>query len=133
MSGPIRIPENGQCKVLGDVIESLAGAILVDSGYNKEVVFQSITPLLEPLITPGTLKLQPVRELNELCQKQHFDYKKPVVSRNGRNASVTIEVEANGRIFKHTATVADKNTAKKQASKEVLKALKESNLVALKI
>ncbi|KAJ6726835.1 DICER-RELATED [Salix purpurea] len=120
-------------KVLGDVIESLAGAILVDSGYNKEVVFQSIRPLLEPLITPGTLRLQPVRELNELCQKQHFDYKKPVVSRNGRNASVTIEVEANGRIFKHTATVADKNTAKKLASKEVLKALMESTLVPLKI
>ncbi|KAJ6690089.1 hypothetical protein OIU85_006378 [Salix viminalis] len=120
-------------KVLGDVIESLAGAILVDSGYNKEVVFQSIRPLLEPLITPGTLRLQPVRELIELCQKQHFDYKKPVVSRNGRNASVTIEVEANGRIFKHTATVADRDIAKKLASKEVLKALKESNLVPLKI
>ncbi|XP_052311294.1 endoribonuclease Dicer homolog 2 isoform X2 [Populus trichocarpa] len=114
-------------KVLGDVIESLAGAILVDSGYNKEVVFESIRPLLEPLITPETLRLQPVRELNELCQRQHFDYKKPIVSRNGRNASVTIEVEANGLIFKHTATVADKTTAKKLASKEVLKALKESN------
>ncbi|KAJ6768221.1 DICER-RELATED [Salix koriyanagi] len=83
------------------------------SGYNKEVVFQSIRPLLEPLITPATLRLQPVRELNELCQKQHFDYKKPVVSRNGRNASVTIEVEANGRIFKHTATVADKRHSQK--------------------
>jgi endoribonuclease Dicer len=82
---------------------------------------------LEPLITPETLRLQPVRELNELCQRQHFDYKKPIVSRNGRNASVTIEVEANGLIFKHTATVADKETAKKLASKEVLKALKESN------
>ncbi|PNX89241.1 endoribonuclease dicer-like protein, partial [Trifolium pratense] len=32
--------------------ESLAGAILVDSGYNKEVVWQSIRPLLEPLVTP---------------------------------------------------------------------------------
>ncbi|XP_034923676.1 endoribonuclease Dicer homolog 2 [Populus alba] len=114
-------------KVLGDVIESLAGAILVDSGYKKEAVFESIRPLLEPLITPETLRLQPVRELIELCQRQHFDYKKPIVSRNGRNASVTIEVEANGRIFKHTATVADKKTAKKLASKEVLKALKESN------
>ncbi|KAL7160767.1 hypothetical protein ACSBR2_041423 [Camellia fascicularis] len=39
-------------KVLGDTIESLAGAILVDSRYNKEVVLQSIRPLLEPMITP---------------------------------------------------------------------------------
>ncbi|CAL5403561.1 unnamed protein product [Camellia sinensis] len=41
-------------KVLGDIIESLAEAILVDSGYNKEVVLQSIRPLLEPMIIPKT-------------------------------------------------------------------------------
>lgn len=116
-------------KVLGDVIESLAGAILVDSGYNKEIVFQSIRPLLEPLITPETVKLHPARELNELIQKQHFDYKKSVVS-NGRNASIEIVVGANGVIFKHTATAADKKTAEKLASKEVLKSLKESNFAS---
>ncbi|KAG6760040.1 hypothetical protein POTOM_036539 [Populus tomentosa] len=116
-------------KVLGDVIESLAGAILVDSGYNKEIVFQSIRPLLEPLITPETVRLQPARELNELIQKQHFDYKKSVVS-NGRNASIEIVVGANGVIFKHTATAADKKTAEKLASKEVLKSLKESNFAS---
>ncbi|KAB5538633.1 hypothetical protein DKX38_016166 [Salix brachista] len=110
-------------KVLGDVIESLAGAILVDSGYNKEIVFQSIRPLLEPLITPETVRLHPARELTELCQKQSFDYKKSD-SHNGRNASFTIVVEANGEIFKHTATAADKKTAKKLASREVLKSLK---------
>ncbi|KAF9674540.1 hypothetical protein SADUNF_Sadunf10G0137700 [Salix dunnii] len=109
--------------VLGDVIESLAGAILVDSGYNKEIVFQSIRPLLEPLITPETVRLHPARELTELCQKQSFDYKKSV-SHNGRIASFTIVVEANGEIFKHTATAADKKTAKKLASREVLKSLK---------
>ncbi|KAI5574688.1 hypothetical protein BDE02_10G160800 [Populus trichocarpa] len=117
-------------KVLGDVIESLAGAILVDSGYNKEIVFQSIRPLLEPLITPATVRLHPARELSELCQKQHFDYKKSVVSYNGRNASITIVVGANGVTFKHTATAADKKTAKKLASKEVLKSLKESNFAS---
>ncbi|KAJ6718138.1 hypothetical protein OIU79_006129 [Salix purpurea] len=110
-------------KVLGDVIESLAGAILVDSGYNKEIVFQSIRPLLEPLITPETVRLHPARELTELCQKQSFNYKKSV-SHNGKNASFTIVVEANGEIFKHTATAADKKTAKKLASREILKSLK---------
>ncbi|KAK8466581.1 hypothetical protein PHAVU_008G129200 [Phaseolus vulgaris] len=35
--------------------------------HNKEVVWQSIRPLLEPLVTPETLKLHPIRELNELC------------------------------------------------------------------
>lgn len=109
---------------MGDVIESLAGAILVDSDYNKEVVFQSIRPLLEPLITPETVKLHPARELDELCQKEHYEIKRVVVSQNGK-ASVTIEVEANGVKHKHTST-SDKRTATKLASKEVLKSLKES-------
>eukprot|EP00257_Ricinus_communis_P014560 XP_015572262.1 endoribonuclease Dicer homolog 2 isoform X1 [Ricinus communis] len=113
-------------KVLGDVIESLAGAIFVDSGYNKEVVFNSIRPLLEPLITPETIRLHPTRELTELCQKQHFDRRKPVVSRNNGMSCVTVEVEANGVVFKHTSAAAERKTAKRLASKEVLRALKDS-------
>ncbi|KAJ4824762.1 hypothetical protein Tsubulata_024394 [Turnera subulata] len=113
-------------KVLGDVIESLAGAILVDSGYNKQVVFQSMRPLLEPLITPETVKLHPVRELNELCQKQHFDRRKTVFSRTNNIASATVEVDVNGTIFRHTSSTGDRKTAEKLASKEVLKALKEN-------
>ncbi|KAI8005965.1 hypothetical protein LOK49_LG07G02348 [Camellia lanceoleosa] len=44
-------------KVLGHIIESLAEAILIDSGYNNEVVLQSKRPLLEPMITPKTSSL----------------------------------------------------------------------------
>ncbi|XP_065875408.1 endoribonuclease Dicer homolog 2-like [Euphorbia lathyris] len=113
-------------KVLGDVIESLAGAIFLDSGYNKDVVFESIRPLLEPLVTPGTLTLHPVTELTELCQKQQFNRKKSVVSRNNGMSCVTVEVEAFERVFDNTSEAADKKTAKRQASKEVLKALKNS-------
>ncbi|KAB2086548.1 hypothetical protein ES319_A04G040000v1 [Gossypium barbadense] len=111
-------------KVLGDVMESLAGAIFVDSGYNKEIVFQSIRPLLEPMITPETLKVHPVKELYELCQRQHYELRKPIVSHEDGISSITIEVEANGKVFKHTSTVCDKKMAKKLASKEVLKSLK---------
>ncbi|XP_050208112.1 endoribonuclease Dicer homolog 2 isoform X2 [Mercurialis annua] len=115
-------------KVLGDVIESLAGAIFVDSGYNKEAVFNSIRPLLEPLITPETIKLHPVRELTELCQKEHFDKKKSVASRCNGVSSVTVEVEANGIVYAHTCTSADKKVAKRLACKEVLRVLKDNIL-----
>ncbi|XP_057960958.1 endoribonuclease Dicer homolog 2 isoform X2 [Malania oleifera] len=111
-------------KVLGDIIESLAGAIFVDSGYNKEAVFKSIRPLLEPLITPETVKLHPVRELNELCQKQGYAMKKPMLSRENGVVSLTVEVEANGIIYTHTCTASEKKVAKKVASKEVLTSLK---------
>ncbi|KAL9427016.1 hypothetical protein AB3S75_033741 [Citrus x aurantiifolia] len=113
-------------KALGDIIESLAGAIFVDSGCNKEVVFESIRPLLEPMITPETMRLQPARELNEYCQEHHFAMKKTVAPRINGKAAVTVEVLANGTLFKHTHADADKETAKKVASKEVLKSLKAS-------
>ncbi|XP_074263161.1 endoribonuclease Dicer homolog 2-like [Silene latifolia] len=113
-------------KVLADIIESLAGAIFVDSGYNKDAVIKSIMPLLEPLVTPETLKLQPVRELHHLCQKYHYNRGKPIRSFENGIPSITIEVEANGVIFKHTCTEKDKTLAKKIASRAILKSLKES-------
>ncbi|KAI3470366.1 hypothetical protein Pfo_027029 [Paulownia fortunei] len=113
-------------KVLGDVIESLAGAIFVDSGYNKEIVFQSMRPLLEPLITPETLRLHPVRELTELYQREHYIFKKHEDSHRNGVAYVTIEVEARGVVHKETRSAPDKKAAKKLACKAVLKSLKES-------
>ncbi|MBA0596611.1 hypothetical protein Gorai_013424 [Gossypium raimondii] len=78
-------------------MESLAGAIFVDSGYKKEIVFQSIRPLLEPMITPETMTVHPVKELYELCQKEHYELRKPIVSHEDGISSITIEVEANGK------------------------------------
>ncbi|KAK1400758.1 endoribonuclease Dicer-like [Heracleum sosnowskyi] len=118
--------ENSLPKVLGDVIESIAGAILVDSGYKKDIVFKSILPLLEPLVSPETLKLQPVRELHQLCQKENYVLKKPVVTCENGVSAVTVEVEANGIIYKESCTALNKAEAKKLASKAVLKLLKES-------
>ncbi|KAF8089861.1 hypothetical protein N665_0495s0010 [Sinapis alba] len=112
-------------KVLGDVIESLAGAIHVDSGYNKEVVFASIKPLLGCMITPETVKLHPVRELTELCQKGQFELSKAKGFEKGE-AYFTVEVKAKEMSFAHTAKASDKKMAKKLAYKEVLNSLKKS-------
>ncbi|KAF5462754.1 hypothetical protein F2P56_018736 [Juglans regia] len=117
-------------KVLGDIIESLAGAILVDSGYNKEMVFGSIRPLLEPLITPETSMSHPVKELMELCQKEHYNIKETNKNCNDNDglSSITVKVlDAKGlSLIEHTATAANGKTARKLAYKEVLKSLKES-------
>lgn len=113
-------------KVLGDVIESLAGAILVDSEYNMSIVFKVLRPLLEPMITPDMLKLNPVRELTELCQKEHYDLKKPVATCQTSKVSVEVEVEANGVVHKFSCSAPDRKTAKRLACKAVLKSLKSS-------
>ncbi|KAL3650103.1 hypothetical protein CASFOL_006506 [Castilleja foliolosa] len=116
--------ESAYPKVLGDIVESLAGAIFVDSGYDKEIVFRSLKPLLEPLITPETLRIHPVRELTELCQKEHYKLKKPVVVRRDGMAFATVEVEARGVVYKETRSERDTKIAKKLAFKAVLECLK---------
>ncbi|XP_073037868.1 endoribonuclease Dicer homolog 2-like [Primulina eburnea] len=115
-------------KVLGDVIESLAGAILVDSGYDMETVFQCLRPLLEPMITLDTLRLHPVRELTELCQNKHYKLKKPLVSHQNGVSYVTVEVEADGVVHQNSSSAADKKKAEIIACKNVLNSLKESRI-----
>ncbi|KAI3750883.1 hypothetical protein L2E82_21775 [Cichorium intybus] len=114
-------------KVLGDVIESLAGAILVDSGYDKDKVFESIRPLLEPLVTPDTVKLHPFRELEYICQKNHYEIKTSKKRSDDGTMSYTIEVvtDIDNIVFKDSCMAADKKTAKRLVSKSVLKLLKE--------
>lgn len=112
--------------MLGDVIESLAGAIFVDSGYNKETVFQSMKPLLEPLVTLETLRIHPKRELNQLCQKENYTLKKTDNSRENGRAHATVEVEAGGAVHKETRSAADRKLAERLACKAMLKTLKET-------
>jgi len=91
-----------------------------------EVVWQSIRPLLEPLVTPETLKLHPVRELNELCQKRSYNIIQEVVSRKDGVTRFKMEVEADGVIHQHEYTgSALQGTAKKIVCKEILNSLKE--------
>ncbi|KAK1273870.1 hypothetical protein QJS04_geneDACA021907 [Acorus gramineus] len=110
-------------KVLADVIESLAGAILVDSGFNKDVVWKSIRPLLEPLVSPDTIKYQPVRELGDICAKNSFRKMFTMSHENGI-ASITAEVEAEGTIYRETKTGKNKKEATALAADAVLKSLK---------
>ncbi|KAL2236099.1 UNVERIFIED_CONTAM: Endoribonuclease Dicer 3a [Sesamum indicum] len=65
-------------QVLGDLVESIAGAILIDSSLNLDKVWKVFKPLLSPIVTPDKLELPPSRELMELCDslgyfiKEHF-------------------------------------------------------------
>ncbi|XP_034223527.1 endoribonuclease Dicer homolog 2-like isoform X2 [Prunus dulcis] len=109
-------------EVLADIIESLAGAIFVDSEYDKNAVFKSIRPLLEPLVSPETVPLNPVKEFHDYCQKMQYIMKKPVKSIQNGVATRTIEVEANGVVkYTHTSTASNNDTAKRLACREFLR------------
>ncbi|KAH0969724.1 hypothetical protein GBA52_028320 [Prunus armeniaca] len=67
-------PDNGTTlqgtkgpKALGDMVESIAGAILIDSKLDLDEVWRIFKPLLSPIVTPDKLELPPLRELIELC------------------------------------------------------------------
>ncbi|MQL98516.1 hypothetical protein Taro_031222 [Colocasia esculenta] len=54
-------------KVLGDIVESIAGAVFIDSNLDLDKVWELFEPLLSPIVTPDILELPPLRELTELC------------------------------------------------------------------
>ncbi|KAK6912889.1 Ribonuclease III domain [Dillenia turbinata] len=69
-------------KALGDLVESIAGATLIDTKLDLEAVWRIFKPLLSPLVTPDKLELSPLlvapikmqkggprTSLFELCKK----------------------------------------------------------------
>ncbi|KAJ4968818.1 hypothetical protein NE237_015519 [Protea cynaroides] len=114
-------------KVFGDILESLAGAVLVDSGYDHNVVWETVKPLLEPMVTPDTVELNPVRELHELRDRRSYEMRKAVLCEGGVTY-VTIEVKAEGTTYQQKRCGRNKKTAKKLAAKAALKSLEETQL-----
>jgi endoribonuclease Dicer len=110
-------------QVLGDVIESIAGAIYIDSKHNKEAVWRSMKRLLEPLATPQTVEHDPVKELQELCDRKSYSVSYTETHENGVS-SVVAEVQAAGITYSATRAVLGRFVSKKLAAKVVLKNLK---------
>ncbi|XP_041994061.1 endoribonuclease Dicer homolog 3-like isoform X1 [Salvia splendens] len=78
MSTSALTPDIKGPKVLGDLVESIAGAVLIDSKLNLDEVWRVFKPILSPLVTPEKLELAPSRKLTELCDslgyfiKEHY-------------------------------------------------------------
>lgn len=68
-----------------------------------------------------------MRELEELCAKEHFDLNKTVSYDNGET-SVKLEVDANGATHTCQRSAANKDAAEKKASMAILEMLKENEL-----
>ncbi|KAK9279100.1 hypothetical protein L1049_012775 [Liquidambar formosana] len=114
----------GDCKapkVLGDIVESIAGAIFLDSGRDTAVVWRVFQPLLQPMVTPETLPMHPVRELQERCQQQAegLEYK---ATRSGNLATVEVFIDG---VQVGVAQNPQKKMAQKLAARNALVVLKE--------
>lgn len=108
-------------KVLGDIVESIAGAIFLDKVLDTAKVWEVFQPLLQPMVTPVTLPMHPVRELQERCQQQAegLEYK---ASRTGNMATVEVFVDGVQIGF---AQNPQKKMAQKLAARNALVILKE--------
>ncbi|XP_042983137.1 endoribonuclease Dicer homolog 1 isoform X2 [Carya illinoinensis] len=121
----------GDCKapkVLGDIVESIAGAIFLDGGRDTTVVWKVFQPLLHPMVTPETLPMHPVRELQERCQQQAegLEYK---ASRSGNLATVEVFIDG---VQVGIAQNPQKKMAQKLAARNALAALKEKETAEAK-
>nr|AEZ02177.1 Dicer [Arabidopsis thaliana] len=121
----------GDCKapkVLGDIVESIAGAIFLDSGKDTTAAWKVFQPLLQPMVTPETLPMHPVRELQERCQQQAegLEYK---ASRSGNTATVEVFIDG---VQVGVAQNPQKKMAQKLAARNALAALKEKEIAESK-
>ncbi|MEI4872595.1 hypothetical protein Q8G47_28095, partial [Klebsiella pneumoniae] len=56
-----QVAKRPKVKALGDLVESIAGAILIDSKLNMDKVWRIFEPILSPIVTPDKLELPPLR------------------------------------------------------------------------
>jgi endoribonuclease Dicer len=115
----------GGQQTLGDIVESLAGAVLLDSGFNCDTVWRVFKKLLAPLATAETVPIEPTRELRELCDEYKFENRKPTkIKDDNNNVLSTVTVVVNGKEISETAWGTNGNSATKHACVQLLKTLK---------
>eukprot|EP00250_Pteridium_aquilinum_P017318 c23569_g2_i1 orf=455-2809(+) len=108
-------------KVLGDIVESLCGAIYLDSGFDLSLTWKVLEPILQPLTSCANLQLHPVRELLEVCQKNGFTCLTPEV---GRKCQYKFEIHVNNEVVVGAAIAKNKNSGRIQAAVDALAKLK---------
>ncbi|KAJ6837174.1 endoribonuclease Dicer-like protein 4-like isoform X1 [Iris pallida] len=111
-------------KVLGDIVESSIGAILLDTGFNLNLVWTRMLNLLEPVLRFSSLHINPVRELRELCQSYGFELGLPEPVKQREGYYVQVEVNVKGNHIMYSAVNNNSKAARRMAAQEALCKLK---------
>lgn len=111
-------------QVLADILESLSGAICVDGGFDLSLVWEVFEPMLGPSISSRLVRLHPVRELQEVCQKNGLTWTKSPLPMGGRQCQYTFEICVDTNVVEGTAVSEDKKSAKRLAALDALEKLK---------
>ncbi|KAM0868260.1 hypothetical protein ACQ4PT_041438 [Festuca glaucescens] len=116
-----------QVAVLGDIIESIAGAILIDAKLDLDVVWGVFRPLLSPIVTPANLELPPFRELLELCSKNGYFLETNFT--NGEKIEATLLVQLKEKLILRQSCGKSKKDAKAHAASKLLEDLEKEGLL----
>ncbi|XP_043722965.1 endoribonuclease Dicer homolog 3a isoform X2 [Telopea speciosissima] len=111
-------------KVLGDMVESIAGAILIDTKLNLDEVWRIFRPLLSPIVTPDKLELPPLRQLHELCDHLGYFIKEMCVTK-GDVVHAELRLQLKDVLLKGEGCERNRKAAKGRAALHLLKDLEE--------
>lgn len=111
-------------QALGDLVESIAGAILIDTKLDLDQVWKVFNPLLSPIVTPDKLELPPLRELNQLCESLGYFVKVKVkCDKKGFMDHVVLSVQLPNALLVREGRGPNKKSAKGDAAYHLLKDL----------
>ncbi|URE34706.1 hypothetical protein MUK42_13295 [Musa troglodytarum] len=111
-------------KVLGDIVESCVGAVLLDTGFNLKIVWSLMLSLLRPVLDFSSFQINPLRELRELCQYFNFAMRLPDPVKVGGDYCVKVETDVKDEHLMFTSTNKSSKTARRMAAQEALSMLK---------
>lgn len=132
MEGIVEYPSHSQGmidppKVLADILESLIGAIYIDTDSSMDATWEVIERLLQPLITPENFQLHPVAKFHEACQKMGLKPKaKDMWSKTGE-VEIYIDDELVGRGKYKMKKIIAVNRAADDAYKNLFEKLGNNN------
>ncbi|KAH9654546.1 Dicer-like protein 4 [Citrus sinensis] len=125
------VKEGPRCpKVLGDLVESSLGAILLDSGFNLNTVWKIMLSFLDPILKFSNLQLNPIRELLELCNSYDLDLQFPSLKKGGKFlAEAKVAVKDKDVFISACATNLSRKEAIRIASQQLFSKLKAAGYV----
>ncbi|KAJ6698597.1 DICER-RELATED [Salix purpurea] len=123
--------EGPKCpKVLGDLVESSVGAILLDTGFDLNHIWKIMLSFLDPIKSFSNLQINPVRELKEICQSHNWDFEVPA-SKKGRTFSVDVKLSGKDMNISACASNSNKKEAIRMASEKIYARLKDQGLIPM--
>lgn len=112
-------------QVLGDIVESIAGAVLIDTELNLDMVWGIFQPILSPVITPDKLELPPLRKLIELCSYLGY-FINTKCANIGEEVAAELAVQLDDELLVGHGCDRNRKAAKAQAAACLLKDLEVS-------